>query len=121
MDIDLMRWIVGVLLIAVGLFKVWLTWAHIHSYRVKFARWFGWPPQLEWQVAMVYFSVARLLIILGLLVIGGTGPLTWWAIAMVLDVTVWHIVLAWGLWRMPSGTLARPDLDHVNHVEQVEP
>ena len=99
------RDVVGLLLIVVGLFKIWLGWVQVRSYRVKFARWFDWPPELEWKLAMVFFSVARLFIILGLLIMGGDGPISWWAVAVAIDVAFWHLVLAWGFVRMPGKVL----------------
>ena len=102
----MIRDLIGTALIVVGVVKLYLAWLQVRSHRVKTGTWCRWPLSIEWLLAGAWSSVGILLIVLGWLLMLGSGPLVWWAVLVASNVAGWHLALAWGVWHLPAGEAA---------------
>ncbi len=99
----MIRDLIGLLLVAtggaLGFMAYYLAKAGV---RIAGRRW--WPPwrmPTEVKLSGVFSSLGLLLAVLGLLTLGGTGPLPAWSIPLLLYVASWVGLLWWDFAHPP--------------------
>jgi protein-S-isoprenylcysteine O-methyltransferase Ste14 len=95
------RDLVALELMAAGAVKLILTFYLWRHERVKRGRWWPWPPTRGVKMAGTFCSTAVLLLVLGSLIMGGTGPLPWWTILVTTPVVVFTVAL-WIDWAQAT-------------------
>lgn len=79
-----------------------LAWFLIRSNRVETGRWVSWPPSFNLVLANLFVSLSSLAGVLGVLALGGDGPIQGWGIALVVYPAA-SVAAFWFVWSRGKG------------------